>query len=197
MKYPLLDMCGMKTHLFAERFCDHFSYSSIIVSEQENKASFLLYGMTGKLVGYQRYNPYGENDKSNNGEGKYYTYSSEYAPWGVESLQTGRPLALVEGVFDACVLHKLGFSALAMFSHSPAKWYANYINKVLRYRHPYTLHLKDGDGLGKVRGADKVLTCPKGEDPSSMGFNGLREFLVDNDIELPRKPLDFLNRSIV
>jgi len=190
-------MIGMKHHLFAERYCEHFSYSSVVVSEEEKVATFLLYGMTGKLVGYQRYNPYGEKDKCNDGKGKYYTYTTEYAPWGVETLQTGRPLALVEGVFDACIFHKLGFSSLAMFSHSPAKWYAEYINKVLRYRHPYTLHVKDGDGLGKVRGVDRVITCPEGEDPSSMGFANLRKFLVDNGVELPEKPLDMLNKSIL
>jgi len=49
MKYPLLDMIGMKHHLFAERYCEHFSYSSVVVSEEEKVATFLLYGMTGKL----------------------------------------------------------------------------------------------------------------------------------------------------
>lgn len=186
-KYPLLDMMGIGHHLWAERHCEHFRYSSVVVSREEKIATFLIYEMTGKLIGYQRYNPYGVKDKRNDGEGKYYTYTNGFGVWGLESLELGRPLVFVEGVFDACILHKLGYSAIAILTHTPPRWFVEFVLKVLIYRHPTMVHLKDGDGYGKMRGIEHVLQCPTGEDPNSMGYAMLSEFMKDHGI-IPATP---------
>jgi hypothetical protein len=81
-------------------------------------ATFPLWNLSGQLVGYQQYNPFGDKKLRNKDGGKYYTYapSAKDVVWGLESWSYTDTLFLCEGVFDTCRLTKRGVSALAVFS---------------------------------------------------------------------------------
>jgi len=90
------------------------------VDESEGVATFPLWNLSGKLVGYQQYRPFGNKKKFNNPkEGKYFTYRKDkvVGAWGFESWSLSNTLFLTEGVFDACRLTERGFSALAMLAN--------------------------------------------------------------------------------
>lgn len=78
-----------------------------IIDEENNVATFLLYTLTGKLAGYQQYNPKGSKTIFNTKEqSKYYTYRNKSYPtvtlWGIESLNSKyKPIFITEGIFDA------------------------------------------------------------------------------------------------
>lgn len=106
----------------------------LVVDEKTNTATFFLYNLSGKLVGYQQYNPAGEkgfshrNSKADRSLMKYYTYVSgntkdrtkEIAVWGLDTYQSDHPyLFLVEGIFDAVSLHNVGVPAIALLANDP------------------------------------------------------------------------------
>lgn len=91
-----------------------------MVDEVERVATFYLWTVTGKLVGYQQYRPEGlKKGYQNPKDGKYFTYHKQpvLTVWGVESLHLSPGVVfLTEGVFDACRLTERGYSALAVLS---------------------------------------------------------------------------------
>lgn len=104
-----------------------------VIDEETNTATFLLYTLTGKLVGYQFYNPEGSKkifqDKL---QSKYYTYRNKSYPtvtlFGIESLNSKyQPIFLTEGIFDAARMTSLGFSALATMANDPPRDYLNFL----------------------------------------------------------------------
>lgn len=96
---------------------------------EENKATFLLYGiLSKKLLGYQVYNPNSLNKKTNiPREARYYTYqrsskeTSEYAIFGLEYINNRDKLFVTEGIFEASRLISLGFDAIAILTSNPPK----------------------------------------------------------------------------
>lgn len=95
-----------------------------VIDEQEHVATFYLWNLSGKLVGYQQYRPEGTKKNGNNPkEGKYFTYRRKetLGIWGVESLHLSPHVVFVtEGIFDACRLTQFGYSALAVLSNNPS-----------------------------------------------------------------------------
>lgn len=92
------------------------------VSWDSETATFLLYNLSGQLVGYQQYRPGAEKTKHNDPkEGRYYTYAkNNLAVWGLESFYFKNDiLFLTEGVFDAVKLHALGLPAIAVLANNP------------------------------------------------------------------------------
>jgi hypothetical protein len=109
-----------------------------ILDESLQIATFLLYNLSGQIVGYQQYNPNGNKNIFNNKlEGRYYTYrdknNSTVAVWGIESLDfSNNSIFLTEGVFDACRLTYVGCSAIATLCNSPPKDYGNWLQLLNR-----------------------------------------------------------------
>lgn len=105
---------GMDTSLYQFGFDD-----------EERKATFYLYNLSGQIVGYQRYSP--DLDKKKNNDPKdcrYYTYLPEGRDgvFGLELLnEEDRTLYIVEGLFKAAVLHRLGFNAVAVLTSTPKR----------------------------------------------------------------------------
>lgn len=99
-------------------------------SLSETSATFMLYSLTGKLVGYQRYMPLNEKLCSNNLNGRYYSYRSndEIAIFGLESYKADSTVYLTEGIFDAVRLTKKGCSALALLTNAPNSSMLNFIS---------------------------------------------------------------------
>lgn len=140
------------------------------VTYDEVSASFPLYNFMGQLVGYQKYTPHAlkQSKVLKPDELKYFTYTPTHkvTAYGLHLLDSKYPYVfLVEGVFDACRLHRLGFNALAVLSCDP-KHLKQWLG-LLPYK---LLALVDGDaaGLKLAKYADAYVQCPTGEDVSSI-----------------------------
>ena len=96
----------------------------------ETSATFMLYSLTGKLVGYQRYMPLREKLCSNNPNGRYYTYRSndEICIFGLETYKPNSTVYITEGIFDAVRLTKRGCTAFALLTNSPTTSVLNFIS---------------------------------------------------------------------
>lgn len=110
--------------------------TGVVVDEKTGIATFFLYNLSGKLVGYQHYNPAGEkgfshkNSKVDKMLMKYYSYvvgrtndnTKEIAVWGLDTYDLNIPyLFVVEGIFDAVSLHNAGVPAVALLANDPSK----------------------------------------------------------------------------
>lgn len=90
------------------------------IDENEGVATFPLWNLSGKLVGYQQYRPIGDKKRFNHPkEGRYFTFRKErvVGVWGLESWNLSNTLFVTEGIFDACRLTRLGYSAVATLSN--------------------------------------------------------------------------------
>lgn len=92
-------------------------------------ATFPLWNLSEQLVGYQQYRPSATKTKSNHPrDSRYFTWrkNRQVGVWGLESWNLSRTLFVTEGVFDACRLTALGYSAVATLSNdvdnSLARW---------------------------------------------------------------------------
>lgn len=116
-----------------------------------SKVTFLLYNLSGQIVGYQHYRPniLDKGVKNNPKLGRYFTKlpRSTIGVFGLERLDPNdRTIYIVEGIFKAAVLHRLGFNALAVLTANPTPlqpWF-----RALRGR--YRLFaIGDGDKAGE------------------------------------------------
>ena len=107
----------------------------VIVDTVNNVATFMLYNLSGKLVGYQSYNPNGDK-KIHKFKGSdqsldktllyYFTHiikvgkTKEIAVFGLETYDiNSKYLFIVEGIFDAIKLHNQGLPAIALLTCDP------------------------------------------------------------------------------
>ena len=133
------------------------------------------------MVGYQVYNPSNvKNHKLAPRDQKYYTYVTRaddrhpaLAVWGLETVSQDKPLYLVEGVFDACKLHNLGLSALAVMGCDPKhlqSWLATLPHKKVA--------VCDGDVSGRklAKYADHAVFLPLGKDVGDLTVEELTEY---------------------
>jgi len=118
-----------------------------MIDEVERVATFYLYDLTGRAVGYHQYRPEGEKKLPNDFKsGKYFTWRKGYAPWGVESLSlTPYVVFLTEGIFDAARLTERGYSALATLSNDPQSDFKNW----LRFLGRRVVAVCDNDNAGR------------------------------------------------
>ena len=127
---------NIKTHL-KQRHLD-LELHRPILDEELNIATFLLYNLSGQLVGYQQYQPKGCKKVFNcPKKGKYYTYRNKTQPtiaiWGLESYYiSDGPIFLTEGIFDACRMTEVGQSAFATLANNPPKDYKNWLEMLNR-----------------------------------------------------------------
>lgn len=179
---------SVKAHLFQDRTCHWWMYNCT-VSEEDRSATFYLFNATGKMVGYQTYRPDMGKTAGSKEDNRYYTFTRAFAPWGMETVETGRPLALVEGIFDATPLNLLGFSTLALLTSNPPRWFKAAL-AVMRERHPCVVQLRDSDAAAKrLQAADTVLDMPGNNDPGSMGLERLGDFMREH-VDMPETCLD-------
>lgn len=77
---------------------------------------FYLFDFMGKPVGYQQYLPFGPRNSKNVREARYFTYLPKRTNgyFGLESLAFDGPVYLVEGVFKAATLHRLGYASISL-----------------------------------------------------------------------------------
>lgn len=144
-----------------------------LIDAENDVATFLLYNLSGQIVGYQQYNPAGEKKPQNNPKtGRYYTYKKQptISVFGVESLHlTPGIVFLTEGIFDACRLTELGCSALAVLSNDPTPDLKNFLTCLGRQVVVIADNDKAGCKLAKF-GHDVVFCKDKDLGDSSEEF---------------------------
>lgn len=102
-----------------------------MIDEIERVATFYLYNLSHKIVGYQQYRPDADKVAKNNPkEGRYFTKRNKetLGVWGIESLYlTPHVLFVTEGIFDAARLTERGVSAIAALSNDPTCDFSNWL----------------------------------------------------------------------
>ena len=137
----------------------------------EDEVTFPLYNGAGDWVGYQKYRPLLTSKKNNDpDEGRYYTYlpSGVDGVFGLEVLDKTDPVIyIVEGVFKAAVLHRLGFNAIAVLTNHPKRlksWF-----RILKAN--FTLvAIGDNDAAGK-----KLVSFVKNGFQSPVDLDEMRD----------------------
>jgi hypothetical protein len=134
----------------------------------ESTATFMLYNLSGKIVGYQKYMPLNKDKSRNDFNGRYYTYRSNdsICVFGLESYASNSTVFLTEGIFDAVRLTKRGCCAIALLTNAPNSSMLNFIdllpNKIVA--------ISDNDDGGKLfkkkirHVANAVITCTQHKD---------------------------------
>lgn len=122
----------MEEHLLSR----HVNFNVHSPSYNSEIATFLLYNLSGQIVGYQRYNPSfpsafpGDGKQSNLRDRRYYNYVShgQIGLFGLESYSSNAKVIFVtEGIFDACRLTKRGASCFAMLTNNPSSSMRNFL----------------------------------------------------------------------
>lgn len=122
----------MKEHLLSR----HVNFEVHTPIYNAHVATFLLYNLSGQLVGYQRYNPSfpsafpGDGKQNNLRDRRYYNYvsSGQIGLFGLESYSYTLPVVFVtEGIFDACRLTKKGACCFAMLTNNPSTSMRNFL----------------------------------------------------------------------
>lgn len=94
------------------------------ISWDSETVCFMLFNLSGKIVGYQQYRPGALKRASNDPkDSRYFTWAPKaIAVWGLETYHwRSDVLFFTEGIFDACKLHNLGLPAVAVLSNDPKK----------------------------------------------------------------------------
>lgn len=151
-------------------------YNSVVVDEENELTYFLMYNLSGQLLGFTKYNPNGDKKVRNNPkEGKYYTICTKdtLAVWGVETLYFRKDiLCVTEGIFDACRLHNLGLPAVATMSNNPKhikSWLHSLNRKIVAFC--------DGDSAGRylAKYGDEAVFLPEGRDLGDLSNDEVTE----------------------
>lgn len=129
----------------------------VIYDKESNIANFLLYNLSGQLIGFQQYNPNKPKDHFKGELGrntvKYYTYVSKeggrkdafISVWGLQNVKDeDKELWVTEGIFDAVKLVNAGLPAIAALTSTPSpqlKQWFNILGKKV-------IVILDGDDAG-------------------------------------------------
>jgi hypothetical protein len=172
----------MSTEMLAHlsgRCLDPSKYSGVAVDV--DSVTFPLWNLSGQMVGYQVYKPNAEkNHQLAPRDQRYFTYVTRaggkepaLAVWGIETVSSNKPLYLVEGVFDACKLHNLGLSAVAVLSCDPKhlkSWLATLPQKKVA--------VCEGDAAGRklAKFGNSAVFLPEGKDVGSLNDEELATY---------------------
>lgn len=176
--------------------------TQVIMDMETNIATFLLYNLSGQIVGYQRYNPNGDKkDHTNSLSAKYFSWvtkesdkTAKLAVWGVENIDKNDPnLFVTEGIFDAIKLKNAGHPVIAVLGNNPKilKSWLPLLNK-------RTIAVVDNDDAGKALAnlTDEHLTTPDPfKDLGEMSQTQVNKFLEDSGFP-PKTPPDRKGKTL-
>ena len=164
--------------------------STVVVDKKTGYATFLLFNLSGQLVGYQQYNPEGDkkvNGRRKNGKfdmdlAKYFTYigdegkTKKIAVWGTDTLYPeDNFMFITEGIFDVVKIHNAGYPGIAVLANRPLPlraWFKALGKTVIA--------IEDNDAAGSnLRSvADLHFTVPDPyKDLGDMPQNEVTEFI--------------------
>ena len=102
------------------------------IDETEGIVTFLLFNLSGQIVGTQQYRPSASKERKNDPRtGRYFTRKSSrtLAVFGLESLHLNpNVLFVTEGIFDAVRLTSVGMPAIAALSNNPTSDLLNFLH---------------------------------------------------------------------
>jgi hypothetical protein len=144
----------------------------------EDIATFKLYNLEHKWVGFQQYNPNGNKKlRRDPRDGRYYTITSEFGVWGLESIydfDDSNFIVVCEGVFKACRFHDHKIPAIATLCNNLPKWFSKQLiekyndkmvvpdcdnagMKLIKHGHIYIIPSKHIDDMSREEFDDFVL----------------------------------------
>lgn len=112
---------NLRDHLLSRNY-DPDLYVNHTIDEENGFLTVHLFNLDGKFVGYQRYNPLGGKRNCAADEAKYVTYTmkGEQSFWGLETIDYSQyNLFVVEGLFKAAALHRIGLNAICIMGNNP------------------------------------------------------------------------------
>lgn len=140
---------GFREHLLSRNY-DPALYLNQTIDEENNLLTVHVYNLDGKLTGYQCYNPTGDKKTKIVAGAKYITYTmkGEKAFWGLETIDYSKDtLYVVEGLFKASALHRLGLNAICVFGNN-----AKHLSDVLLSFNMKLIAVCDNDDAGLILG---------------------------------------------
>lgn len=144
------------------------------------RATFALWNLSGQLVGYQTYTPHAPKGRQENPrDQRYFTYVTpgQLGVWGLESLNVRRRvLYLAEGIFEACLLHRLGYAAIAVLGNDP-----QHLKSWLRTLSVRTVAILQGDGPSQHlrKYADSAIQLATGTDLADYSFLEINTLITE------------------
>ena len=163
----------------------HLDPSNYAVSYDSETASFLLFDLSGRVVGYQQYRPGAPKTMRNDPrEGRYYTYftgrkeEKQFSVWGLETWDYSPHILFVtEGIFDAVRLHEFGYSAVAVLSNDP-KFLRNWLFLVRQQRKIVVVCDDDEAGRKLAKFGDMSLCATGSKDLGDMTDTEVAELIL-------------------
>lgn len=111
-----------------------------------------LYNLSGQIVGTQQYRPGASKDHPNDRRlGRYFTRNpaKHVAVWGLESWKQSNTLFVCEGIFSACAVTWLGYSAIAVLSFDVDASTVRWLNMLRSSRPTVALLDRNASALAK------------------------------------------------
>lgn len=171
------------------RGCNPNKYHCFISDEA---ATFLLFNLSGQIVGFQQYRPNAPKDaKGNRKELRYWSYvgqegeTKRIAVFGLETLEIKNGFCfIVEGIFDAVKVHNAGYPCIATLSNDP-----NHLTTLFKDLGRLFISISDNDKAGNrlKKFAKLNLDVPKkfkdiGDMPQPEANILIQSFLYSNNL---------------
>lgn len=173
----------LHNHLLS-RGCDPSRYH-VVLDEENQTATFILFTLSGKLAGYQQYKPFAPKKKTKDlkpSDLKYFTWvtkndnvSQDVVVFGTECFDwRKKEVYLVEGIFDAVKLHSLGLNCLAVLCCDPKPLRPFFKSLGMR-----VIGVLDNDPAGMLlrNTCDSYVVCDQGKDPGDMSLEEISNLL--------------------
>jgi len=138
---------NIKQHLLSR----HIDFDVHTVYMSDTHATFMLYNLSGQIVGYQEYRPLNPKLSSNSAGGRYYTKRSQHlCVFGLETLsESQNTIFITEGIFDIARLTEKGCSGIALLTNAPNSSMYNFLDCLPKRRILISDNDKGGQFLRK------------------------------------------------
>ena len=168
---------NVRHNLESRHIVADFRYPAI--DEEEGTATFLLWNLSGQLVGFQQYRPFQTLKNTNNPrEARYFTITKPgtVAVWGCEYMYLSPKVVFVtEGIFDAVRFHKYGYSAIATLGSSLSRDAFYWLRSLGRT----IVAVLDGDDAGKKLSNVGHISFTSTSDPGDATEEEIQKIIAD------------------
>lgn len=107
-----------------------------IIDENDGVSTFILYSITGAILGYHTYRPFADKKIDNNPKNsRYFTYKikHQFPFWGAESYYLNKgPIFLTEGIFDGARLTYRNQTCFSVLCNNPSSDARNFFQMLPR-----------------------------------------------------------------